>query len=143
KLNRDVFPFFQAFAKDSGLGQNRALADKIDVLFAVPHLLLDACRTAASGMGLQIAAQNAHFEPSGAYTGETSLAMLSECGIRATLIGHSERRQYFGETDACVARKAAAAQAQGFLAVVCVGETLTERNGNQTEAVLQQQLTPV
>lgn len=143
KTNREVGPFFQSFAAESGLARDRSVADKVDILFAVPALLLDRCRAAASGMGISIAAQNVHFEPSGAFTGETSLPMLAEIGIRATLAGHSERRQYFGESNESVAKKAAAAQSAGFLAIVCIGETLSERNSNRTEAVLKEQLEPV
>jgi triosephosphate isomerase len=143
KTNREVGPFFQSFAAESGLAKDRSVAEKVDILFAAPTLLLDSSRMAASGMGIAIAAQNVHFEQSGAFTGETSLPMLAEIGIRATLVGHSERRQYFGETNESVAKKAAAAQSAGFLAIVCIGETLAERNSNRTEKVLTEQLEPV
>lgn len=143
KTNREVGAFFQKFAELSGLDKDRAIASKVDILFAVPTLLLEASRNAAAGAGIRIAAQNVHWEKSGAFTGETSVAMLAEAGINSTLIGHSERRQFFGETNDSVARKTAAAQDAGFQCIVCVGETLAERNSNRTESVLREQLEPV
>lgn len=146
KMNKsigEVGSFFQSFSDECGLAKNRAVSDKVDILFAAPYLLLDSCRAAASGKGITIAAQNVHFEKNGAFTGEISLAMLAEIGIRSTLVGHSERRQYFGETNESVAKKAAAAQGAGFLTIVCIGETLAERNSSRTESVLEEQLAPV
>lgn len=143
KLNRDVPGFFESFASASGLTEDKSVSQKVDILFAVPDLLLDSCRSAASGQGISIAAQNIHFAPHGAFTGETSLSQLAELGIRSTLIGHSERRQHFGETSESAALKAAAAQNAGFLAVICIGETVEERNAGRTEAVILRQLTPV
>jgi triosephosphate isomerase len=89
---------------------------------------------------IQIGAQNAHFEKSGAFTGEIALGMLAEIGIRQVLIGHSERRQYFNETDETVLKRTVAALDAGFEVLVCVGETLQQREQNQTEAVLKQQM---
>lgn len=90
------------------------------------------------GMGL--AAQHCHFAVDGAYTGEISAAMLVELGVRYVLVGHSERRQLFGETDELVQRKIAAILAAGMVPVVCVGETLAQRDGDQTFAVIETQL---
>jgi len=143
KVVSDVPKFFLGFANACGLAQDRNVSSKIDILFAVPAVLLDACRTTASGLGIKIAAQNVHQEQSGAFTGEVSFPMLSDIGINATLVGHSERRQFFGETNKSVALKAASAQSAGFLAVVCIGETLDQRNAGMTEAVLKEQLDPV
>jgi triosephosphate isomerase len=113
------------------------------LLFAVPFTLLEKAAKLAYPHGIRIAAQNTHFETSGAYTGEVSLAMLKDVGITATLVGHSERRQYFGETDETVNKKVRAALAQGFLTIACVGETLEERDGNQTAAVVSRQVAAV
>jgi triosephosphate isomerase len=81
-----------------------------------------------------------HWEASGAFTGEVSAAMLTEAGCRYVILGHSERRALFGETDAGVARKAAAALVAGLVPVVCVGESETDRDGGRTEAVLSAQI---
>lgn len=141
KLNADLEAFFASFAKECG--DLASLKDKVDLLFAVPYTLLDRATRLAAPHGIRIAAQNVHFEASGAFTGEVSLAMLKEIGVTATLVGHSERRQYFGETDATVAKKVKAALAQGFLTVACVGETLDERQSEQTDAVVTRQVNAV
>ena len=86
---------------------------------------------------LTVYAQNAHWEPTGAYTGEISPEMLAEVGVRGTLVGHSERRQLFGETDEMVARRARAALAAGLAVIACVGETLEQRESGDTELVLK------
>ncbi len=90
-----------------------------------PYLALE--RAVAVGGGLLVGAQNCHFEEKGAFTGEISLPMLCEIGVKAVIVGHSERRQYFGETDETVNRKTAAALAAGLTPVVCIGETLPQR----------------
>jgi triosephosphate isomerase len=89
---------------------------------------------------IRIGAQNVHWEPKGAFTGEVSLPMVVEAGARTILAGHSERRQLFGETDEQVARKARAALLAGVTPVVCVGETLAERDGGRTEQVIVRQI---
>src|SRR3954454_5063394 len=90
-----------------------------------------------------VGAQNVHWEPKGAYTGGISIPMVTEVGARLTLVGHSERRHLFGETDEQVGRKTRAAQAAGITPLVCVGETLAERDGGRTEQVIVRQLAPV
>jgi triosephosphate isomerase len=92
---------------------------------------------------LEIGSQNVHFEKSGAFTGETSAAMLLEIGIHQALVGHSERRQYFGDTNETVLKRTASALTQGLEVLVCIGETLNERNAHQTENVLREQLTSI
>lgn len=94
----------------------------------------------AKHLPLQIGAQNIHFEESGAFTGEISGPMLKEIGITQVLVGHSERRQFFNETDETVLKRTVSSLKQGFEVLICIGETLTERNANQTEQVLQRQL---
>jgi triosephosphate isomerase len=90
-----------------------------------------------------IGAQNVHWEPKGAYTGGISIPMVTEVGARLTLVGHSERRHLFGETDEQVARKTRAALAAGITPLVCVGETLAERDGGRTEHVIVRQIDAV
>jgi triosephosphate isomerase (TIM) len=107
--------------------------DGVDVVFCPPAVSL----AAALESGHAIYAQNAHWEPSGAYTGEISPEMLAELGVRGTLVGHSERRQLFGETDEMVARRARAALAAGLGVIACVGETLEQRESGDTELVLK------
>jgi len=85
-------------------------------------------------------AQNMHFEPSGAFTGEISAAMLRELFVRYVILGHSERRQYFGETDALICKKVKAALKSELRAIVCVGETLEERDAGRVEEILERQL---
>src|SRR4051794_30291440 len=92
---------------------------------------------------VEIGAQNVHWEPKGAYTGGISIPMVTEVGARLTLVGHSERRHLFGETDEQVARKTRAALNAGITPLVCVGETLAERDGGRTEQVIVRQLAPV
>lgn len=118
-------------------------------IFAVPSLFFERARQAVGrtdpggGRGWRIAAQNCHEAASGAFTGELSLPMLSEAGIQTALIGHSERRQHFGETDVSVGRKVRAAGMNGFLAVACVGETKEERLAHKTIEVVSRQVRAV
>jgi len=114
-----------------------------DILVAPPATSLVAAVAAAKGSPVAVASQNMHFEKEGAFTGEVSAAMLKDVGCRYVLVGHSERRQLYGESDALVARKFMAAQSQGLLPVLCVGETLEEREGNQTLDVVSRQLEAV
>jgi triosephosphate isomerase len=100
---------------------------------------LAAAKTA--GFPFEIGAQNVHWEKSGAFTGEISGPMLTEIGISRALTGHSERRQYFGETDETVKKRSLSLLEQGFQVVLCVGETRKEREANQTFEVLNRQLT--
>jgi triosephosphate isomerase len=109
----------------------------------VPFVSLDtAVKTVESKkLPIQIGAQNIHFEKSGAFTGEISASMLKEIGITQALVGHSERRQYFGETNESVLKRTVGALTQGIEVLVCIGETLDQRNQNQTEKVIESQLT--
>ena len=109
------------------------------IVVAPPFTALAAAVEAARGSAISIAAQNVHWTAEGAFTGEVSTRMLVEAGCRGVLIGHSERRQYFGETDEWVSKKTKAALEAGLGPIVCVGETLQEREAGQTEAVLERQ----
>jgi triosephosphate isomerase len=110
-----------------------------DIVVAPTFTSLAAAAEAASGSNIAISAQNMYFEKQGAFTGEVSAAMIVEAGCRYVILGHSERRHIFGETDAIVAKKTVAALDAGLTPIVCVGETLDERNGNHTETVLARQ----
>jgi triosephosphate isomerase len=112
-----------------------------EVIIAPTFPALAATATAASGSNIRISAQNLHWEASGAYTGEVSADMLVEIGCTHVIIGHSERRQYFGETDGTVHLKTLAALDAGLTPIVCVGETLEQREAGNTEAVLAEQFT--
>jgi len=109
-------------------------------LFPSP-VLLPAVVAAAKGSNVAVGAQNVHFAEEGAYTGETSIAQLKAVGGTCTLIGHSERRQYFAETDEIVNKKLLAALKNGILPIVCVGEVLQEREAGKTAEVLKTQVT--
>ena len=118
-------------------------APACDVALAVPAPYLAQEQALAAGSGLALAAQDVSQHESGAYTGEFSAAMLRDFAVRYVLVGHSERRQYHGETDVHVAVKAQRALAAGITPIVCVGETLEEREAGQTEAVVRRQLAAV
>jgi triosephosphate isomerase (TIM) len=110
--------------------------EDVDVVLCPPAVSLAA---AVEG-GVAVYAQNAHWEPQGAYTGEIAPEMLAELGVRGTLVGHSERRQLFGETDEMVARRARHALEAGLGVIACVGETLEQRDSGATELVLKIQV---
>jgi len=110
-----------------------------DIVVAPPFTALLVAAEAARGSAIAIAAQNLHGRPEGAFTGEVSARMLVEAGCTAVIIGHSERRKYFNETDQTVHLKTKAALEEGLTPIVCVGEILSERESNLTEAVLQRQ----
>ena len=114
-----------------------------DVAVAVPAPYLAQVQSLAAGSVVAVAAQDVSSHEAGAYTGEVSAAMLKDFGVRYALVGHSERRQYHGETDAVVAEKAQRALAAGVTPIICVGETLAEREAGQTEAVVKRQLAAV
>ena len=109
--------------------------------FFPPSVSIAATSAAATGReDVTVGAQNVHWEPKGAFTGELSIPLVAEAGARAALIGHSERRHLFGETNEQVARKLAAVLKAGLLPLVCVGETLAEREGGRTEQVVTRQI---
>ncbi|MFM8535813.1 MAG: triose-phosphate isomerase [Acidimicrobiia bacterium] len=112
----------------------------VDVVIAPPFTSLSAAVEAARGSVVGIAAQNMHWEREGAFTGETSGGMIHGTGARLVIIGHSERRTLFGETNETVNKKTHAAIAAGLLPIVCIGETLAQRDANETMAVLDRQI---
>jgi triosephosphate isomerase len=130
----------EAEALAAGITAGVAGLSQREVLLAPPFTALDSVARAISGTPILLAGQNLHWESSGAFTGEVSAPMLRDAGCTHVIIGHSERRQYFGETDDTVAKKVASAQASGLVAIVCVGETLAEREAGKTLAVIGRQL---
>ena len=104
------------------------------------YTTLNAVVAAAAGSNIKVGAQNVHWAENGAFTGEISAEMLVSSGVEYVIIGHSERRQYFGETDATVNARMKAALKAGLKVIVCVGETLEEREGNKTNEVLGRQI---
>ncbi|HOB96004.1 MAG TPA: triose-phosphate isomerase [Aquabacterium sp.] len=114
-----------------------------DVAVCVPFPYLSETAVALAGSDVRWGAQDCSVHASGAYTGEVSAGMLQEFGCRYVIVGHSERRQYHGETDQLVADKAKAALARGITPIVCVGETLAQREAGETEAVVKRQLSAV
>ena len=112
----------------------------MDVVVAPPFTALHAVAEAARGSDIEVAAQHLHWEREGAFTGEVSAAMIRDAGAEYVIVGHSERRTLFGETDLTVNRRLLAALGAGLTPIACIGETLEQREANQTLAVLDQQL---
>jgi triosephosphate isomerase (TIM) len=115
----------------------------VDVAVCPPFTALASAVQALADTEIAVAAQNVHWEPEGAYTGEISAPMLVELGVYGAIVGHSERRQYFGETDETVGRRASAALEAGLSVIACVGELDEERERGETEEVLRRQLAPL
>jgi triosephosphate isomerase len=122
------------------LGLREQELDRVDVVVCPPYVSLTVAVQLLAGTEIAVAAQNVHWEDEGAYTGEISARMLREVGVYGTIVGHSERRQYFGETDETVGRRVHSALQAGLFVIACVGETEEERETGQTEAVLRRQL---
>ena len=144
KTAAETRAFFQAFAPLV------AASKHCDIIVAPPFTALAAAVESARGTSIGIAAQNLYWEREGAFTGEISARMLVDAGCRAVIVGHSERRQFFGDTDETVCRKTKSALEAGLTPIVCVGEHLAEREADLTKSVLQRQceggfasLTPV
>lgn len=113
----------------------------VEAVVCVPYTSLTSVKQAIEGTNIKLGAQNMHWEASGAFTGEISPLMLKEIGIHYCIIGHSERRQYFNETDDTVNKKLKSALSHDILPIVCVGETLEEREENRAEEVVKSQVT--
>lgn len=119
---------------------NAIESEMIEVVIAPPFTSIDAAAAARRSKKIDIAAQNVHYEPKGAFTGEVSLGMLEEAGCKYVILGHSERRHVFGETNDLLERKLVATLESAVLPIFCVGELLSDREEGRTETVLQQQL---
>jgi triosephosphate isomerase len=117
-----------------------ASLDGVDVAVCPPYVSLQAAVLALAGTEIAVAAQNVHWEETGAFTGEVSPGMLREIGVYGAIVGHSERRKYFGETDEGVGRRVKAALDAGLFVNACVGELEQEREQGETEAVLRRQV---
>lgn len=131
-LPNEAIEYIQAFepmVKDS----------KAEIILCVPYIDLFYCLMNAQGTNIKIGAQNMHFEETGAYTGEVSAKMLKSIGVEYVIIGHSERRQYFNETDETVNKKIKVAFENELKPIVCVGETLEQRENGETEKIITSQ----
>jgi triosephosphate isomerase len=133
KTQADTRAFFEAF------DPMVASVSDCDIVIAPPAIDIPAAVEATKGTKIGISAQNVYWEKEGAFTGEISTGMLVEAGCRYTLVGHSERRQFFGETNETVFKKTRAALAAGLTPIVCIGEMLADREGGKTEDICQTQ----
>lgn len=142
KTRADVTQFFQALTQ---LNEKTKLmpTSKAEVIICPAFTLLQTAADAARHTGVQVFAQNVHWEQEGAFTGEIAPAMLKDIGVPGAVVGHSERRQFFGDTSLSVAKRAANARKSGLIPIVCIGETRAEREAGKTQEVLKSQLTPV
>jgi triosephosphate isomerase (TIM) len=122
------------------LGLREQELEGVDVVVCPPYVSLAVAVQLLAGTEIAVAAQNVHWGEEGAYTGEVAARMLRELGVYGTLVGHSERRQYFGETDETVGKRVHAALEAGLFVIACVGETEQEREQGETENVLRRQL---
>jgi triosephosphate isomerase len=135
KTQAESLEFLQGFMNHLG-----ETPEEREILLCAPFTALGALSKNLHGSRVRIGAQNIHWEAAGAYTGEISGVMLKEMGVRYVIVGHSERRQYFGETDETVNWRLKAAQQFGLTPILCVGETGEQRNRDETETVITQQL---
>ena len=135
-------------SREEGVQLAKALADGLnsvnqEVAVCVPFVYLSDIRTALASSGIALGAQNVADQASGAYTGEVSASMLADCGCKYALVGHSERRSYYGDSNESVAARFCQAQKQNVIPVLCVGETLEERESDRTFQVVDEQLDAV
>jgi triosephosphate isomerase len=137
KMNKTVA---EALALVEDLKRDLAAVKEVDVVIAPPFTALSEVSKATLDSAIRLAAQNMSENNFGAFTGETCAGMLKEFSVRYVILGHSERRQYQKESDALIAKKALAAHAASLKPIVCIGETLAEREGNLTEKVLETQV---
>jgi triosephosphate isomerase len=120
--------------------RERDLAEGVDVVVCPSYVSLAIAVQLLAGTEIGVAAQNVHWGAEGAFTGEVSPSMLAELGVYGSIVGHSERRQYFGETDETVGKRTRAALDAGLFVIACVGETGEQREAGETEAVLRRQV---
>lgn len=135
KTQAETRSFLQGF-----LPQITETPENREIILCAPFTDLSTLSTSMHGSRIMLGAQNVHWEDAGAFTGEISGPMLLEIGVRYVVIGHSERRQYFGETDETVNKRLKAAQKHGLIPILCVGETKQQRDNGETEAHIFSQL---
>lgn len=137
KMNKDLAGS-QKFLEE--VGEKVPASDKVEAIVCAPFPYLTSLVEKAKGTQVKISAQNMHFEDEGAYTGEVSPVMLKDIGVTHVVLGHSERREYFGETDEIVNKKTQAAFKHDLTPIVCVGESLEQREANETNAHVENQV---
>jgi triosephosphate isomerase len=135
KTQSEASEFLQRF-----LSELENTSEDREVLLCAPFTALGIISKSLHGSRVQLGAQNVHWEDEGAYTGEIAAPMLTEIGVRYVIVGHSERRQYFGETDETVNKRLLAAQRHGLTPILCVGETKQQRDAGETEQLIASQL---
>lgn len=135
KTQREASEFLQKF-----MPELENTPEEREVLLCAPFTALGILSKSLHNSRVQLGAQNVHWEDEGAYTGEISGSMLTEVGVRYVIVGHSERRQYFGETDETVNQRLLAAQRHGLTPILCVGETKQQRDAGETELLIATQL---
>jgi triosephosphate isomerase len=135
KTQSEASEFLQRF-----LSELENTSEDREVLLCAPFTALGIISKSLHGSRVQLGAQNVHWEDEGAYTGEIAAPMLTEIGVRYVIVGHSERRQYFGETDETVNKRLLAAQRHGLTPILCVGETKQQRDAGETEQLIATQL---
>jgi triosephosphate isomerase len=135
KTQGDALAFLQGF-----MGQLSETPDDREVVLCVPFTALSALSKNLHGSRVMLGAQNVHWEDQGAYTGEISGSMLDDMGVRYVIVGHSERRQYFNETNETANKRLLAAQQHGLTPILCVGETKQQRDRGETETFIAQQI---
>ena len=136
KMNNTIS---ESLALIGGIKESK-LNENVEAVVCVPFTSLNETKKALEGSNIKLGAQNMHWEENGAYTGEISPLMLKEIGVDYCIIGHSERRQYFNETDETVNKKIKTALEYDIKPIVCVGETLEEREGNREEEVVKREV---
>ncbi|MFY0575121.1 triose-phosphate isomerase [Cystobacter fuscus] len=139
KMNKTLSEALALVRELKGLAAGLS-AERVEVAVAPPFVSLSAVAKELEGSALKLAGQNCHWEASGAFTGEVSAPMLKDVGCAYVILGHSERRQYFGETDETVNKRIRAVLTAGMTPIVCVGETLAEREAGRTKDVVEQQV---
>ncbi|MBD3558833.1 triose-phosphate isomerase, partial [Planktothrix sp. FACHB-1355] len=135
KTQAEALEFLQGF-----MSSLEETPEEREIVLCAPFTDLGIISKSLHGSRVQLGAQNVHWEDAGAYTGEIAAPMLVEIGVRYVIIGHSERRQYFGETDETVNKRLLAAQSHGLTPILCVGESKQQRDAGETESLIVGQL---
>lgn len=135
KTQREAFEFLQKF-----MPELEETPEEREIILCSPFTALGVMSKSLHNSRVQLGAQNVHWEEEGAYTGEIAAPMLTEIGVRYVIVGHSERRQYFGETDKTVNQRLLAAQHHGLTPILCVGESKQQRDAGETESLIAGQL---